>query len=109
MAISASTLNFDGTNSRLNNLTASMSMIEKYLNDYLSNMMSTLLLIPDSPEQGVLYLLTGVLNMINQFNWENQEIKFNLLSNSLVIFSALEQEDYLHLIENGNLIIKQSF
>lgn len=101
MNISASTLNFDGSNLRLNNLTSSMSTIEKYLNDYLSNMMSTLLLIPDSPEQGVLYLLTGVLNMINQFNWENEEIKFNLLSNSLVIFSALEQENYLHSINNG--------
>lgn len=78
-----------------------MTMIERFLNDYLSNMMSTLLLIPDSPEQGVLYLLTGVVNMINQFSWDSLEIKFNLLTNVLVIFSALEQDNYLHAIHNG--------
>ncbi len=77
-------------------------MIEKFLNDFLSNMLSTLLLVPDSPEQGVLYLLTGVINMINQYNWDNLEIKFNLLTNVLVIFSALEQENYMHSINNGN-------
>lgn len=98
-------MNFDGTNLRLNTLTASMPMVEKFLNDYLSNMMSTLLLIPDSPEQGVLYLLTGVLNMINQFNWDNLEIKFNLLANALVIFSALEQENYFYSVTNGIFFI----
>ena len=103
--ISNSSMNYDGTNLRLNTLTASMPMVEKFLNDYLSNMMSTLLLIPDSPEQGVLYLLTGVLNMINQFNWDNLEIKFNLLANALVIFSALEQENYFYFVTNGIFFI----
>ena len=101
--ISTASLNFDGTGIKLTTLSASMTMIEKFLNDYLSNMMSTLLLIPDSPEQGVLYLLTGVINIINQFNWDNLEIKFNLLGNALIILSALEQENYLHSIQNGKI------
>ncbi len=95
-------MNFDGSGSKITNLSASKIMIEKFLNDFLSNMLSTLLLVPDSPEQGVLYLLTGVINMINQYNWDNLEIKFNLLTNVLVIFSALEQENYMHSIHNGN-------
>ena len=102
--ISSSNLNFDGSGSKITTLSASKIMIEKFLNDYLSNMMSTLLLVPDSPEQGVLYLLTGVINMINQFSWDNLETKFNLLTNVLVIFSALEQENYMHSIHNGTLI-----
>lgn len=73
------------------------SQCEKYLNDFLSNMMSTLLAVPDNPEQGVLYLLTGCLNLVQKhLTWENVECKFNLLLNGLVILSALKQEAHLY-------------
>ena len=75
---------------------------ERFLNDFLSNMMSTLLVIPDNPEQGVLYLLTGVINLIQKhYHWDNLEIKFNLLCNALVILSALKQDDYLYHLNEG--------
>lgn len=81
---------------------SNQSNVERFLNDYLSNMMSTLLVIPDNPEQGVLYLLTGVINLIQKhFVWESTEIKFNLLCNSLVILGALKQDNYLYHMTDG--------
>ncbi len=78
-----------------------MASIEKYLNDFLQNMMSTLLVIPDNPDQGVLYLLTGVLNLIEKhFAWESVDIKFGLLAKSLLVLSALKQEEFLYHV-NG--------
>jgi len=79
----------------------SMASIEKYLNDFLQNMMSTLIVIPDNPEQGVLYLLTGVLNLIEKhFAWENVDIKFSLLAKCLIALSALRQDEFLYHV-NG--------
>lgn len=81
-----------------------MSIIEKYLNEYLTNMMSTLLILPDNPEQGVLYLLTGVLNLIDKhLTWENADVKFNLLANAIIILTALKQENYLYHIDYGKI------
>lgn len=80
--------------------------VERLLNEYISNMLSTLLLIPDNPEQGVLYLLTGVLNLVNKhYQWENTEIKFNLLANFLVILGAMTQESYIYHINSGMKVL----
>ncbi len=99
--ISASSLNFDGS-ARPSTITS--SVVEKFLSDYLLNMMSTLLIIPDNPDQGVLYLSTGVLNIITKhFSWENLDIKLNLLLNLITLLSALKQENYLFNIENLEL------
>jgi hypothetical protein len=69
--------------------------------------MSTLICIPDNPDQGVLYLLTGISNTIlKHFSWENLEIKLNLMLNMITILSAFKQENYLYHIENGSLLIK---
>lgn len=68
-------------------------------------MLSTLLLIPDNPDQGVLYLLTGVINLINKhYTWENLEFKFNLLSNCLIILTSAKQENYIYHNKNGKLL-----
>lgn len=76
------------------------AQFERYLADYLSNMMSTLLAVPDNPEQGVLYLLTGCLNIIQKhINWDNNDHKFSLLLNSLAVLSALKQENHLYGVD----------
>lgn len=81
---------------------SSIGAIEKFLSEYVSNMMTTLLLIPDNPEQGVLYLLTGIVNLVQKhFQWENIEIKFNILSEILVTFNCLKQESFIYHLENG--------
>ena len=87
----------NGTHVRL-----SIPMVEYFLQDYMCNLLSTLLIIPDNPEQGGLYLLNGVLNVIQKhFPWENNEIKFNLLVNFICLLCALKQENYIHHIPNG--------
>lgn len=101
--LNKSSLNYDASNlARLSTSNTSVSTVEKFLSDYLTNMMTTLLVIPDNPDQGVLYLLTGVMNLVQKhLNWDNLEIKFNLLANLLLVFSALKQEIYLYHINNG--------
>lgn len=81
------------------------SQIENYLNGYLANILSTLILLPDNPDQGVLYLLNGLLNLIQtHFEWENKEIKLNLMITSLSLLSALKQENHIYHVPNGNFI-----
>jgi hypothetical protein len=94
----------NGTHVRL-----SIPMVEHFLQDYLCNLLSTLLIIPDNPEQGGLYLLNGVLNVIQKhFPWENTEIKFNLLVNFICLLCALKQENYIHHIPNGKYLFVNS-
>ena len=103
---SSSTLTVDGVSgmvkSRSSSNPTSKAIIEKFFNDYLTNMLAQLLLTPDNPEQGVLYLLTGVQNLVSKYvSWENTEIKFNLLLNIVIVFGALKQENYLYHVDNG--------
>ncbi|XP_054747031.1 VPS35 endosomal protein sorting factor-like isoform X2 [Anastrepha obliqua] len=44
--------------------------LETYLISYLCNMLATLVVVPDSPEQGVLYLLRLLLEVVNKFPFE---------------------------------------
>lgn len=101
--LNQSSLNYDGSNlAKLSSSMTSITAIEKFLAEYVSNMMTTLLLIPDNPDQGVLYLLTGVTNLVQKhFQWDNLEIKFNILIDILVIFNCLKQESYIYHLENG--------
>lgn len=43
---------------------------EGYLVSYLCNMLSTLIIVPDSPEQGVLYLLRLLLDVLKKFPFD---------------------------------------
>lgn len=73
------------------------AQLERYLGDYLSALMATLLAVPDNPDQGVLYLLTGCLNLVQKHvAWQSQEIKFALLVNAMGVLSALKQESHLY-------------
>ncbi|RNA42489.1 hypothetical protein BpHYR1_036590 [Brachionus plicatilis] len=94
--LNQSSLNYDGSNlAKLSSSMSSLSSIEKFLAEYVSNMMTTLLLIPDNPDQGVLYLLTGVVNLVlKNFQWDNKEVKFNILIEILKM--AIESNDTLY-------------
>ena len=105
--ISKSSLNFDGSNSSKLNPIASVSVVEKFLNDYISNMMTTLILIPDNPDQGVLYLLTGVDSFFNLVQWYAMLVSctaVSLISRELgcnakfQVFSILMKESYFEEI-----------
>jgi hypothetical protein len=95
-------VNFEGSVNmvRLNNLSNAKLMLNNFLNSYLSNMMSTLLVIPDNPEQGVLYLIEGVLSLVDN-HFDDVEIQFNLLANILIVLTASKQKYYIYRINNG--------
>jgi hypothetical protein len=79
-----------------------VAAIERMLFDYICNLFSTLLLTPDNPEQGGLYLLNGILNVLqNHLKFENPEIKFQIYLNFISLLNALKQEKYIFHVENG--------
>ncbi|XP_059483632.1 VPS35 endosomal protein-sorting factor-like [Neocloeon triangulifer] len=70
-----------------------------FLVSYMSNFMSTLLIVPDPPEQGVLYITRGLLNCIQHYEWENPASKMNLYLQVLSLLAAATQESYPYHIE----------
>uniref|UniRef100_A0A672FKZ1 VPS35 endosomal protein-sorting factor-like n=1 Tax=Salarias fasciatus TaxID=181472 RepID=A0A672FKZ1_SALFA len=44
---------------------------ESFLLDFINNFLATLLVVPDHLEHGVLYLVRGLLNMVQDYTWED--------------------------------------
>uniref|UniRef100_A0A670YJE1 VPS35 endosomal protein-sorting factor-like n=1 Tax=Pseudonaja textilis TaxID=8673 RepID=A0A670YJE1_PSETE len=73
---------------------------EAYLLEFLCNFFSTLLIVPDHPEQGVLFLVRGLLNVIQDYTWEdNSDDKVKIYTNVVHLLSAMGQETYLYHID----------
>lgn len=72
---------------------------QPYLLSYLSNFLSTLLVVPDSPEHGVLYLMRGLLNAVQRCFEENTSIKPYLYLRVLDLLSTVAQETYPYHID----------
>ncbi|XP_051523753.1 VPS35 endosomal protein-sorting factor-like isoform X2 [Myxocyprinus asiaticus] len=72
---------------------------EPFLLDFINNFLSTLLVVPDHPEQGVLYLVRGLLNMVQDYTWEdNSDAKVRVYISALPLLAAMSQETYLYTI-----------
>uniref|UniRef100_A0A672RXI0 VPS35 endosomal protein-sorting factor-like n=1 Tax=Sinocyclocheilus grahami TaxID=75366 RepID=A0A672RXI0_SINGR len=72
---------------------------EPFLLDFINNFLSTLLVVPDHPEQGVLYLVRGLLNMVQDYTWEdNSDAKIRVYISALPLLGAMSQESYLYTI-----------
>ncbi|XP_072311686.1 VPS35 endosomal protein-sorting factor-like isoform X1 [Eucyclogobius newberryi] len=72
---------------------------ESFLLDFINNFLSTLLVVPDHPEHGVLYLVRGLLNMIQDYTWEdNSDAKVRVYISSLPLLAAMSQETYFYSI-----------
>ncbi|KAJ3608039.1 hypothetical protein NHX12_025089 [Muraenolepis orangiensis] len=72
---------------------------ESFLLDFISNFFATLLVVPDHPEHGVLYLVRGVLNMVQDYTWEdNGDAKVKVYIAALPLLAAMSQETYLYSI-----------
>ncbi|XP_065109651.1 VPS35 endosomal protein-sorting factor-like [Paramisgurnus dabryanus] len=72
---------------------------EPFLLDLINNFLSTLLVVPDHPEQGVLYLVRGLLNMVQDYTWEdNSDAKVRVYISALPLLAAMSQETYLYTI-----------
>ncbi|KAJ9574992.1 hypothetical protein L9F63_007820, partial [Diploptera punctata] len=73
---------------------------EPYLVSYLCHFLSTLLVVPDSPEQGVLYLTRGLLNVLQHYTWEpNSNARAVVYLHVLDMLFAAAQETYPYHIE----------
>ncbi|XP_061611932.1 VPS35 endosomal protein-sorting factor-like isoform X2 [Phyllopteryx taeniolatus] len=72
---------------------------ESFLLDFINNFLSTLLVVPDHPEHGVLYLVRGVLNMVQDYTWEDSsDAKVRVYICALPLLAAMSQETYLYTI-----------
>nr|KAG5704115.1 hypothetical protein BaRGS_009645 [Batillaria attramentaria] len=73
---------------------------EPFLLEYISNFVSTLLVTPDSPEAGVLYLLRGLLNVLQDYTWDpSSDARIIAYVRVLAALSAFSQEEYLYHVD----------
>ncbi|XP_046397900.1 VPS35 endosomal protein-sorting factor-like isoform X2 [Ischnura elegans] len=86
---------------------------EPFLVGYLSQFLSTLLVVPDPPEQGVLYLTRGLLNVVQHYSWlgspgagaNSSDTKRGSMSQAMVYLNVLQmlssatQETYLYRVD----------
>ncbi|KAG8145605.1 hypothetical protein E2320_012110, partial [Naja naja] len=85
---------------KLINIDGKLRPSEAYLLEFLCNFFSTLLIVPDHPEQGVLFLVRGLLNVIQDYTWEdNSDDKVKIYTNVVHLLSAMGQETYLYHID----------
>ncbi|XP_078691603.1 VPS35 endosomal protein-sorting factor-like isoform X1 [Branchiostoma floridae x Branchiostoma belcheri] len=70
---------------------------EPLLAEYINNFVSNLLVVPDNPDQGVLYLIRGLLNVLQNYTWEdNSDAKVRSYLSVTCLLSAMSQENYLY-------------
>ncbi|ESO85799.1 hypothetical protein LOTGIDRAFT_195736 [Lottia gigantea] len=73
---------------------------EPILIDYILNFISTILTIPDNPEAGVMYMLKGLLNVLQDYTWDNSsDAKAVVYIRVLALLSAASQESYIYHID----------
>ena len=66
---------------------------EPLLVDYIFNFLSTLIVVPDSPEIGTLYLLRGLLNVVQDYPWDgNSDSRAMIYIKVLAMLSTVVQE-----------------
>lgn len=61
--------------------------------------------LQDHPEHGVLYLVRGLLNMVQDYTWEdNSDAKVRVYVSALPLLAAMGQETYIYSIPKGTCI-----
>ncbi|XP_005101203.1 VPS35 endosomal protein sorting factor-like [Aplysia californica] len=70
---------------------------EPFLMEYLYSFISTLLVTPDNPDVGVMYLLRGLLNVLQDYTWDqNGDLRIFVYTRVLAMLSSAAQEEYLY-------------
>uniref|UniRef100_UPI00358F8339 VPS35 endosomal protein-sorting factor-like isoform X2 n=1 Tax=Myxine glutinosa TaxID=7769 RepID=UPI00358F8339 len=73
---------------------------EGYLLEYVRNLLSALLVVPDHPEQGVLCLTRGLLTALQQSQWdEGSDGRVMAYISVLHLLCASTQESYLYTVD----------
>ncbi|XP_036290318.1 VPS35 endosomal protein-sorting factor-like isoform X2 [Pipistrellus kuhlii] len=82
------------------NVDGKMRPSEPFLLEFLCNFFSTLLIVPDHPEHGVLFLVRELLNVIQDYTWEDtSDDKIRIYTYVLHLLSAMSQETYLYHVD----------
>ncbi|XP_061404857.1 LOW QUALITY PROTEIN: VPS35 endosomal protein-sorting factor-like [Lethenteron reissneri] len=72
---------------------------EPMLLEFLSSFLSTLLVVPDHPEHSVLYLVRGLLNVLQDYIWEEgSDGRARAYLSVMNLLAAASQETYLYSI-----------
>ncbi|XP_037318819.2 VPS35 endosomal protein-sorting factor-like isoform X2 [Pungitius pungitius] len=72
---------------------------ESFLLDFINNFLATLLVVPDHPEHGVLYLVRDLLNKVQNYTWEdNSDAKVRVYISALPLLAAMSQETFHYSI-----------
>ncbi|XP_071966062.1 VPS35 endosomal protein-sorting factor-like isoform X2 [Antedon mediterranea] len=74
---------------------------EGLLISYIQQFLSTLLIVPDHPDQVCLYLVRGLLNILQDYTWEQSSpAKIQVYMSVLCLLTAQSQEVYAYHIPN---------
>ncbi|XP_075221178.1 VPS35 endosomal protein-sorting factor-like isoform X2 [Lycorma delicatula] len=77
-----------------------MRSTEPFLVSYLCQFLSLLLIVPDNPQQGVLYLTRGLLNVLQHYTWEpNSSARAKVYLYVLDMLTSAAQETYPYHIK----------
>ncbi|XP_074035447.1 VPS35 endosomal protein-sorting factor-like isoform X3 [Leptinotarsa decemlineata] len=81
-------------------LSKASSNSEIFLASYIKQFLSTLLVVPDNPERGVLSLMRGLLNVMRELDWSRPNCTLGMLYISVIdVLTAMAQEDYPYHID----------
>lgn len=73
---------------------------EPYITAYINNFLSVLLVVPDNPDMEVFYLLRGLLNAVQEYQWTaSSDHKIRVYMNTISLLSAACQDKYLYGVE----------
>lgn len=78
--------------------------IEPYLVAYLKNFLSMLIIAPDSPEMGALYLFRVLVEQVQAYGFETATL-IDVYLSVLDTLSIMSQETYPFHIENGKFSV----
>lgn len=88
----AATIDFDGKPRSL----------ERYLVSYLCNMLATLIVVPDSPEQGVLYFLRLLVDVVGRHEFKSDSTaRVTIYLHALDMLYVQSLEKFPYHIQGG--------
>lgn len=82
--------------------------LESYLISYLETFLSTLIIVPDSPDMGVLYLLRLLIEESQKYGFQTDSL-ITIYLCVLDTLSIMSQETYPFHIENGKFFVSFNF
>ena len=68
---------------------------DAWLREFMPSLLSTLLVVPDNPEEGVLFLIKAALNTVNKYEWDRGlGLRSLALMDGVRLLCAASRESY---------------